>query len=208
MANRILLGKGSGAYNGNTKNTRQSSSNGLWISKAGADVLTCTDEDLIFASDASGPVGGNIDGATFKVLAFGSLGPYSSASLGNYKITFPVVSSYVGTSAGTATVNGRANINLPPLILYNFKESEFEQYYLGSFEHSERVNGTKNVLETKGMGLLASPTVLSGGYSSTGAAYTGTGQEYGLIDFSNILVFSSRYSHIANFIMTDIVLRP
>lgn len=207
MANRILLGKGSGAYNGNTKNTRQSSSQGLWVSKAGADVLTCNDEDLIFASDASGPVGGNIDGATFKVLGFGSLGPYSSGNLSNYKLLFPVLSHFIGT-AGTDTVNGRANINLPPLILYNFKESEFEQYYLGSFQHFELVNGTKNILEEKGLGIFGSPTVQSGGYTSTGTAYAGSGQEYGLIDFNNALTAFRRYSHIANFIVTDIALRP
>ena len=119
-----------------------------------------------------------------------------------------VMSFYIGTSAGTATVNGRANINLAPLILYNFKESEFEQYYLGSFQHFEYVNGTKNILEEKGMGIFASPVVRSGGYTSTGTAYTGSGQEYGLIDFRNIFSFSTRYSHIANFILTDIVLRP
>ena len=208
MANRILLGKGSGTYNGNTKNTRQSSSQGLWVSKAGADVLTCNDEDLIFASDASGPVGGNIDGATFKTLAFGSLGPYSSGNLGNYKLLFPVMSHFVGSSAGTATVNGRANINLPPLILYNFKESEFEQYYLGSFRHYERVNGVTSTIEEKGVGWLASPDVKAGGYTSTGATYAGSGQEYGLIDFFNILTYTTRINLIANFIITDIIVRP
>jgi hypothetical protein len=41
MANRVLLGK------------RGSSDYGLWVSKSGANVLTCDDDDLIFNSDVA-----------------------------------------------------------------------------------------------------------------------------------------------------------
>ena len=41
MANRVLIGKGSTA--------RGSSNYGAWISRPGKDVLTCSDDELIFA---------------------------------------------------------------------------------------------------------------------------------------------------------------
>ena len=42
MANRILLGQGTTARGGTSKY-------GLWVSKPTKDVLTCTDDELIFA---------------------------------------------------------------------------------------------------------------------------------------------------------------
>ena len=41
MANRVLLGKASTARGGDTKY-------GLWISKPGEDVTSCSDDKLIF----------------------------------------------------------------------------------------------------------------------------------------------------------------
>jgi len=46
MANRVLLGKGTSA--------RGTSDYGLWVSKPGQDVLTCTDDNLIFDMDKGG----------------------------------------------------------------------------------------------------------------------------------------------------------
>lgn len=46
MANRVLLGKGTSA--------RGTSNYGLWISRPGKDVLTCSDDELIFDTDAGG----------------------------------------------------------------------------------------------------------------------------------------------------------
>lgn len=43
MANRVLLGKGTSA--------RGTSNYGLWISRPGKDVLTCSDDELIFDTD-------------------------------------------------------------------------------------------------------------------------------------------------------------
>ena len=44
MANRVLLGRASTARGGDTKY-------GLWISKPGQDVTTCTDDQLVFNTD-------------------------------------------------------------------------------------------------------------------------------------------------------------
>ena len=44
MANRLLLGRASTARGGDTKY-------GLWISKPGQDVTTCTDDQLLFNTD-------------------------------------------------------------------------------------------------------------------------------------------------------------
>lgn len=44
MANRLLLGRASTARGGDTKY-------GLWISKPGQDVTTCTDDQLVFNTD-------------------------------------------------------------------------------------------------------------------------------------------------------------
>ena len=58
MANRVLLGKASTARGGSTKF-------GMWISKPGQDVTTCTDDQLIFNTDKG--AGGDIK-ALFQVL--------------------------------------------------------------------------------------------------------------------------------------------
>jgi hypothetical protein len=44
MANRILIGRGSTA--------RGTSNYGLWVSRPGKDVTTCTADELIFDTDA------------------------------------------------------------------------------------------------------------------------------------------------------------
>tara|TARA_Y100000114_G_scaffold145811_1_gene155815 strand:+ start:351 stop:839 length:489 start_codon:yes stop_codon:yes gene_type:complete len=58
MANRVLLGKASTARGGSTKY-------GLWISKPGQDVTTCTDDQLIFNTDKG--AGGDIK-SLFQIL--------------------------------------------------------------------------------------------------------------------------------------------
>lgn len=47
MANRVLLGKGTTARGGTSKY-------GLWISRPGKDVTTCSDDELIFDTDKGG----------------------------------------------------------------------------------------------------------------------------------------------------------
>ena len=46
MANRVLIGKGTTA--------RGSSNYGAWVSRPGKDVLTCSDDELIFDTDKGG----------------------------------------------------------------------------------------------------------------------------------------------------------
>lgn len=47
MANRVLLGRGTTARGGTSKY-------GLWVSKPNKNVLTCTDDELIFDMDKGG----------------------------------------------------------------------------------------------------------------------------------------------------------
>ena len=47
MANRVLLGKGTTARGGTSKY-------GLWISRPGKDVTTCSNDELIFDTDKGG----------------------------------------------------------------------------------------------------------------------------------------------------------
>ena len=58
MANRILLGKASTARGGSTKF-------GMWISKPGEDVTTCSDDKLLFNTDKG--TGGDIK-SLFQIL--------------------------------------------------------------------------------------------------------------------------------------------
>ena len=58
MANRVLLGKASTARGGSTKY-------GLWISKPGEDVTSCSDDKLIFNTDKG--AGGDIK-SLFQIL--------------------------------------------------------------------------------------------------------------------------------------------
>ena len=77
MANRVLLGKASTARGGSTKY-------GLWISKPGQDVTTCTDDQLIFNTDKG--AGGDIK-SLFQILR-----PVSNQT------TVAVTNSYSGTA--------------------------------------------------------------------------------------------------------------
>ena len=47
MANRVLLGQGTTQRGGTSKY-------GLWVSKPGQNVLTCSDDNLIFDMDKGG----------------------------------------------------------------------------------------------------------------------------------------------------------
>ena len=217
MANRVLLGKSSGAYNGTTIRTRTSNALGLWLSQSGSDVLTCPDSELIFASDASGNVGGSIAGNVFEVVAYIQMGPYASYNLGNYVFTFPSLHNvYTTNSAGTntykQTVNGHSRA-LPPLILFFYQESIYEKPYLGKYKYHdwERVNtaGLWVVSDVvggeRGGGILSTVGVEGGGRTLTGGHYTGSGREYGR--FTHGLVSSSRLNIIVTAVVTNLPMR-
>lgn len=219
MANRVLLGKSSGVYNGTTIRTRASNGLGLWLSQSGSNVLTCPDSELIFASDASGNVGGSIAGNVFEVVGYVQLGPYASVSLYNYSFIFPSLHNvYTTTSVGTntykQTVNGQSRA-LPPLILLFYQESIYEKPYLGNYKYFdwERINtaglwSTSSVTDAiakRGGGILGNVKVLGGGFNSGGGAYSGSGREYG--QFNHGIVSSSRLNIIVTAVVTNLPLR-
>lgn len=219
MANRVLLGKSSGAYNGTTIRTRASNGLGLWLSQSGSDVITCPDSELIFASDASGNVGGSIAGNVFEVVGYVQMGPYPSAALFNYTFTFPSLhNAYTTTSAGTntykQTVNGQSRA-LPPLILHFYQESIYEKPYLGNYKYFdwERINTpgagfwtTSDVTNgERGGGIIGDATVEGGGRTVSGGFYNGSGREYGRFRHGN--VFTSRVNIIITAVVTNLPLR-
>mgnify|MGYP001273565280 CR=1 FL=1 len=215
MANRVLLGKSSGAYNGTTIRTRASNGLGLWLSQSGSDVLTCPDSELIFASDASGSVGGSIAGNVFEVVGYIQMGPYASAALNQYYFTFPSLhNAYSLTSAGTntykQTLNGYSRA-LPPLILLFYQESIYEKPYLGHYQQFdwERVN-TAGLWTTadvvggeRGGGIFGNIAVTGGGYNVNQTAYSGSGREYGLFRHG----LGARTNLIITAVVTNLPLR-
>ena len=75
MANRVLLGKGTSA--------RGTSNYGLWISRPGKDVLTCSDDELIFDTDtgASADIKGLFQLQSVSVVSGVANGQATSGSL-------------------------------------------------------------------------------------------------------------------------------
>ena len=217
MANRVLLGKSSGAYNGTTIRTRASNGLGLWLSQSGSDVLTCPDSELIFASDASGSVGGSIAGNVFEIYAYVQMGPYATTSLFNYNFVFPSLhNAYTTTSQGTntykQTINGHSRA-LPPLILLFYQESIYEKPYLGNYKYFdwERVNtaglwSTSDVSDSiaeRGGGIFGTVEVQGGGFNLAGGNYSGSGREYGKFTHG----FTSRINIIVTAVVTNLPLR-
>tara|TARA_Y100001937_G_scaffold39192_1_gene55747 strand:- start:2818 stop:3273 length:456 start_codon:yes stop_codon:yes gene_type:complete len=118
MANRILLGRASTARGGDTKY-------GLWISKPGQDVTTCTDDQLIFNTDKGGT--GDIKSlfqlqnantsastAVTSVSANISAGATTNVSFSNISFNFGVIAfgrGGLGTGNAAAQVRGQFQIN-------------------------------------------------------------------------------------------------
>ena len=109
MANRILLGRGSGSYNGSTIATRRSNSYGLWVSKSGQDVNTCTDENLLYATDvgASNAINAGstytANGITFKVVAVVVV-QVQKGFVGTL-VSFPSLRNYIPSSKAVASTS-------------------------------------------------------------------------------------------------------
>lgn len=118
MANRVLLGRASTARGGDTKY-------GLWISKPGQDVTTCTDDQLIFNTDKGGTsdikslfqlqnANTTASTAVTSVSANISAGTTSNVSFSNISFNFGVI-AFGGGGFGTGNninrVEGQFRIN-------------------------------------------------------------------------------------------------
>ena len=115
MANRVLIGKGTTARGGDTKY-------GMWVSRPGKDVLTCSDDQLIFDTDKGGTADIKglfqlqvVSGVGEGQATSGSLAANTSATISytNFNWNFGVVPifgsafSTSGTGSGTS-FNGQS----------------------------------------------------------------------------------------------------
>ena len=115
MANRVLIGKGTTARGGDTKY-------GMWVSRPGKDVLTCSDDQLIFDTDKGGTADIKglfqlqvVSGVGEGQATSGSLAANTSATVSytNFSWNFGVVPifgsafSTSGTGSGT-TFSGQS----------------------------------------------------------------------------------------------------
>ena len=75
MANRVLIGKGTSA--------RGTSNYGIWVSRPGKNVLTCSDDELIFDTDSgsSGDIKGIFQLQSVSTISGVANGQGSSGSL-------------------------------------------------------------------------------------------------------------------------------
>lgn len=104
MANRVLLGKGTTARGGTSKY-------GLWISRPGKDVTTCSNDELIFDTDKGGSadikgmfqlqtVTGTVDTTTSSVSA----NTTATISFTNFNWSFGII-PIMGTAAPSTGIN-------------------------------------------------------------------------------------------------------
>ena len=114
MANRVLIGKGTTA--------RGSSNYGAWVSRPGKDVLTCSDDELIFDTDKGGTADIKglfqlqvVSGVGEGQATSGSLAANTSATISytNFSWNFGVVpifgSAFSTTGSGSGTqFNGQS----------------------------------------------------------------------------------------------------
>ena len=106
MANRVLLGK------------RGSSDYGLWVSKAGANVLTCDPEDMLIDANRAEIVSQPLDSGTGTVVFSGT------SSHGNY----------INTNTGDISFN--ATYDYVPILVYSFVDSGNNRVYPMYYEQS------------------------------------------------------------------------
>ena len=115
MANRVLLGK------------RGSSDYGLWVSKAGANVLTCDEEDMLIDANRAEIVSQPLDSGTSTVTFSGT----SSDS------------NYVNTNTDFISYN--ATYDYIPILIYTFVDSGNNRVYPMYYENSWTNTITTNV---------------------------------------------------------------
>ena len=109
MANRVLIGKGTTARGGDTKY-------GMWVSRPGKDVLTCSNDELIFDTDKGGTADIKglfqlqvVSGVGEGQATSGSVSANTSATISytNFSWNFGVVpifgSAFSTTGTGSAT---------------------------------------------------------------------------------------------------------
>lgn len=115
MANRVLLGRGTTARGGTSKY-------GLWVSKPTKNVLTCTDDELIFDMDKGGTADikgmfqlQTVQGTAETTTSTVSANTTTNISFTNFNWSFGII-PIMGTAAfttgdNTGQYNGGFTIN-------------------------------------------------------------------------------------------------
>jgi hypothetical protein len=111
MANRVLLGK------------RGSSDYGLWVSKPGANVLTCDEEDMLIDANRAEIVSQPLDSGTGTVVFSGT------SSAWNY------INTNSGGVSGSFT-SFNATYDYVPILVYCFVDSGNNRVYPMYYEQS------------------------------------------------------------------------
>ena len=130
MANRIIIGKSTNTNLGHTGGKF-----GLYISREGDDVTTCTKDQLIFNTDNAGAVAGAIDIGQFQIV------PISGGTNASTNVTV----------AGGST----ATINTEDLGTGNLLYTDFERAFVPEDNFEQTLNGdytgtTSGTLENTG----------------------------------------------------------
>ena len=118
MANRIIIGKSTNTNLGHTGGKF-----GLYISRAGDDITTCTKDQLIFNTDNAGAVAGAIDVGQFQIV------PISGGTDASTNVTV--------ASGSTATISiedlGTGNLLYTDFEGVFSPENNFEQTLNGDY---------------------------------------------------------------------------
>lgn len=208
MANRILLGKGSGSYNGSTIATRRSNSYGLWVSKSGQDVNTCTDENLLYATDvgASNAINAGstytANGITFKVLSVVVL--KVTKSFFGTLVAFPSLRNYLPASRAVASITDNGvtrSVTKPPLVLYMYQNTLINRPYIG-----EARIFVSNGYAVGSLYGISGIEVLGGNYNfGTTNTWDGTSTEGGLLRIgTGISSIVLDYNTFLTILITDV----
>jgi hypothetical protein len=157
MANRILLGKGSA--------TRGSSDYGLWISKSGQNVTSCTEANLLYnwSVDSGSPGLEHYYGRSGIIAESGSISRQTSTS--------PTASFHSNATKYFPVILGPSGVRSYPLVLYGFVSNN-------GVEHQQ---GFYSVTSTWNMG--GDVEITRQGYGdSTGSPWS-SGQRYFMCKF-------------------------
>jgi len=156
MGNRVLLGK------------RGSSDYGLWVSKTGANVLTCGPEDMLIDANRAEIVSQPLDSGTGTVVFGGTSSDW------NY------INSNSGGVSGSFT-SFNATYDYVPILVYSFVDSGNNRVYPMYYEQS----WTNTIQVTVPPGGAGEPVIsVSSGYFF---------QSHGTIYADKFKLFARRY---------------
>jgi len=143
MANRLIIGKSTNANLGHTGGKF-----GLYISRAGDDITTCTKDQLIFNTDNAGAVSGAIDVGQFQIV--------------------PIAGGTNASTNVTVASGSTATISTEDLGTGNLLYTDFEGTFIAEGDFEQTLNGdytgtTSGTIENTGdTSITATISVIKG----------------------------------------------